>query len=302
LESLRLDCDELAGGKAFDDPDRDASSEMVVTEPGCSDMSKGARCGLRRSGEGGESFDRSCNVAGCEAEILVAPLCRCGDECVVHQSAQMHRSGSRAHACSVRKLFRRERAAIHELSQHSNASWIAYSLRDASDVWFDRHHLMMNEVFLRDKRVLAGKNVGRCEEEFLQDLAIELENRPGALAEMGEALARAGVSVEGGGAWVVGGKGAAHFLVADGDAARKALEFVGIRVIAQREVLVQKLKQDVPGQLGKLTRRMADAGVNIEVLYSDHDHQMILVVDDYERGKEVSEQWMRERELERNAP
>ena len=39
----------------------------------------------------------------------------------------------------------------------------------------------------------------------MKDLAIALENRPGALAEMGEALGRAGVSVEGGGAWVFGG-------------------------------------------------------------------------------------------------
>jgi hypothetical protein len=128
----------------------------------------------------------------------------------------------------------------------------------------------------------------------LQDLEIQLENRPGALAEMGEALARAGVSIEGGGAWIVGSKGAAHFLFHDGDAARKALEAAGIRVIKQSNVLVQRLKQDVPGQLGKLTRRMADAGVNIEVLYSDHDHQMILVVDDFERGLAVSQAWTRE--------
>jgi hypothetical protein len=33
---------------------------------------------------------------------------------------------------------------------------------------------------------------------------------------------------------------------------------------------------------------MADAGINIEVLYSDHDHQLILVVDDAERGREVA--------------
>jgi subtilisin family serine protease len=58
----------------------------------------------------------------------------------------------------------------------------------------------------------------------MQDLMISLDHRPGALAEMGEALGRAGVSIEGGGAWVVGGVGVAHFLFADGDAARKALE------------------------------------------------------------------------------
>ena len=125
----------------------------------------------------------------------------------------------------------------------------------------------------------------------MRDLAIALDNRPGALAEMGEALGRAGVSIEGGGVWVVDGRGAAHFLFVDGAAARTALEAAGIRVLEEREVLVQRLKQDVPGQLGQLTRRMADAGVNIEVLYSDHDHQLILVVDDLARGREVSEAW-----------
>jgi hypothetical protein len=39
---------------------------------------------------------------------------------------------------------------------------------------------------------------------------------------------------------------------------------------------------------------MAEAGVNIEVLYSDHDHQLILVVDDIAKGQEVSEAWTRE--------
>jgi len=129
----------------------------------------------------------------------------------------------------------------------------------------------------------------------MKDLTIALENRPGALAEMGEALGRAGVSVEGGGAFVVNGVGVAHFLFADGAAARGALEAAGIRVLAERDVLVQRLQQGEAGQLGKISRRMADAGVNIEVQYSDHDHQLILVVDDFAKGRAVSEAWKRER-------
>jgi len=39
----------------------------------------------------------------------------------------------------------------------------------------------------------------------------------------------------------------------------------------------------------------AEAGVNIEVIYSDHEHQLILVVDDLAKGRAVSEAWMRER-------
>jgi hypothetical protein len=128
----------------------------------------------------------------------------------------------------------------------------------------------------------------------MKDLTIVLDDHPGALADMGEALGRAGVSVEGGGAWVVDGRGVAHFLFEDGTAAREALEAVGIRVLAEREVIVQRLQQSVPGQLGQLTRRMAQAGVNIDVLYSDHDNQLILVVDDLTTGREVSEAWTRE--------
>ena len=128
----------------------------------------------------------------------------------------------------------------------------------------------------------------------MKDIAIVLENRPGSLADLGEALGRAGVSIEGGGAWVVQGNGAAHFLVTDGTAARRALAAAGIQVAAERDVIVQRLHQSVPGQLGKLSRRMAQAGVNIEVLYSDHDHQLILVVDDPVKGRAVADAWMKE--------
>ena len=128
----------------------------------------------------------------------------------------------------------------------------------------------------------------------MTEVTILLEDRPGALAEMGEALGRAGVSLEGGGAWVVDGRGHAHFLVEDGAAARRALEAAGIRVLATREVITVRLKQAVPGQLGMLTRRMADAGVNIEVLYSDHDHRLILVVDDPVRARGVADAWGRD--------
>jgi hypothetical protein len=127
--------------------------------------------------------------------------------------------------------------------------------------------------------------------ETVKDLAITLENRPGALAEMGDALGRAGISIEGGGAFVVNGQAVAHFLFADGSAARRALTGAGIRVLEERDVLIQRVNQTEPGQLGKISRRMAEAGVNIEILYSDHEHRLSLVVDDFEKGKAVSEAW-----------
>jgi hypothetical protein len=127
----------------------------------------------------------------------------------------------------------------------------------------------------------------------MKHLAIRLENRPGALAEMGDALGRAGISIEGGGGFVFEGKGIVHFLFEDTTAARRALEDVGIDVLEDREVLIQRLNQEQPGQLGKISHLMAAAGVNIEVIYSDHQNQLILVVDDLDKGKAVSDAWKR---------
>ena len=123
------------------------------------------------------------------------------------------------------------------------------------------------------------------------DIELRMANRPGELARMGEALGRAGVSVEGGGMFLVGDAGVAHFLVADDHAARAALAEAGMTVAACREVLSLRLEQDEPGQLGELTRAMAEAGVNIEVLYSDHEHRLILVVDDPAAGRRVRDAW-----------
>ena len=128
----------------------------------------------------------------------------------------------------------------------------------------------------------------------MYDVAIRLEHRPGALADMGEALGKAGISIEGGGVFVEHGQGIAHFLFEDGVATADVLKKAGIDVEGYRKVLVQKLRQEEPGQLGKLTRLMADANVNIEVMYSDHHNQLILVVDDYETGQQVSDAWQLE--------
>lgn len=125
----------------------------------------------------------------------------------------------------------------------------------------------------------------------MDDLSIRLDDTPGALATMGETLGRAGISIEGGGVFVAGDHGVAHFLFHDGAAARRALEAAGIDVLAVREVLLQRLAQGIPGQLGMLCRRMADAGVNILVQYSDHHNQLVLVVDDVARGRVVSDRW-----------
>ena len=128
----------------------------------------------------------------------------------------------------------------------------------------------------------------------MKDLEIILDNMPGALATMGEILGRNKISLEGGGVFQNGPNAIAHFLVDEPERARQVLEKAGIRVVAINEVIIQKLRQDVPGQLGMFCRRLATAGVNILTQYSDHSNQLIVVVDDYTKAKQVSDEWMRE--------
>jgi hypothetical protein len=125
----------------------------------------------------------------------------------------------------------------------------------------------------------------------MHDVAIELPGRPGSLARFGEILGAAGVSLEGGGVFTVNGVGHAHFLVDDGEAARAALEQGRLGAATVRPVLIRRLKQEVPGQLGAIGRALANAGVNIEVQYSDHANRLILVVDDMEAAERATSDW-----------
>lgn len=129
--------------------------------------------------------------------------------------------------------------------------------------------------------------------QTMKDLEIILENKAGTLAFMGETLGKYQISLEGGGVFDNGNYSIAHFLTADADRAKEILMDAGINVVKVNDVLIQKLRQDVPGQLGLFCRKLADAGVNILTQYSDHSNQLIVVVDNLEKGKQISDEWMR---------
>jgi len=128
----------------------------------------------------------------------------------------------------------------------------------------------------------------------MRDLEIILENKPGQLALLGETLGKNKISLEGGGVFNNGEYAIAHFLVEEADRAKKVLEESGFAVVKTNEPIIQKLRQDVPGQLGMFCRRLAEANINILTQYSDHSNQLIVIVDNYEKAKQVSEEWMRE--------
>lgn len=123
------------------------------------------------------------------------------------------------------------------------------------------------------------------------DLEFHLENRPGALAELGEAMGHAGVPFEGGGVFGSGDRAIAHFLFLDGEAAARAAHCAGIAVMAIRKPLIRKLKQGTPGQLGAISRALAEAGVNILVQYSDHQNRLVLICDQQDLARRATEEW-----------
>ncbi len=118
------------------------------------------------------------------------------------------------------------------------------------------------------------------------DLSVELENRPGTLAHLGEILGKAGINIEGGCGFDMGGKGVLHFLVENAAATRKALEAANIKVTGERPVLLTKIA-DRPGEFGKLARRIADAGVNIDLFYLTAKNQAVLGCDNLEKARKA---------------
>ena len=118
------------------------------------------------------------------------------------------------------------------------------------------------------------------------DLTIVLENRTGTLAAMGEALGKAGINIDGICEFPSEGQAIVHILVRDPASARKVLEGAGIQVLGQREVLILDLPNR-PGELGKISRRIADTGGNIELVYLSMKGQLVLGADNLDRLRAV---------------
>ncbi len=110
------------------------------------------------------------------------------------------------------------------------------------------------------------------------DVTIILDNKPGQLATMGEVLGGVDINIYGMCGFLVEGKGEIHILVRNGSAARKALEKAGFDARDVRPVLVRDL-ENKPGTLGEAARKLADAGVNLTLLYLASDNRLVLGVD-----------------------
>ncbi|MFW9902769.1 MAG: amino acid-binding protein [Candidatus Thorarchaeota archaeon] len=118
----------------------------------------------------------------------------------------------------------------------------------------------------------------------MKDLTIRGEDRPGTLADTGDILDRVNINIEGITGCRCDGKRELHILLKDTAVARRILTEANIEVIGEREVLVVDMK-DKPGKLGKITRRVAKAGVNINLVYLATNNRLVLGVDNLEKAR-----------------
>lgn len=118
----------------------------------------------------------------------------------------------------------------------------------------------------------------------MKDLVVNLEDRPHALAAFAEVMGAAGVNLEGICGLYVGAKGVDHVLVDDEQAAYAAMTEAGFEVTAERDVLVVPI-EDRPGALGELARKIADAGVDVDLVYLATGPRLVVGVDDIERAR-----------------
>jgi hypothetical protein len=98
------------------------------------------------------------------------------------------------------------------------------------------------------------------------DLVIDVENTPGALARVAAAISDAGVNIAAATCVGPGERAELHILVPHAEAVRHALAISQLAVTREREVVVVDV-EDRPGVLADLTRKIARAGVDLDLVY-----------------------------------
>ena len=111
------------------------------------------------------------------------------------------------------------------------------------------------------------------------NFTVILRDRPGELAALGEAMGKAGINMLGMSALTGEGKGVINVLVEDPEVARAALDAADFGIADEQEALILDI-HDRPGTLGELARELAEASVNIELLYSTFSGVRVAIVTD----------------------
>src|SRR6187397_2138409 len=111
------------------------------------------------------------------------------------------------------------------------------------------------------------------------DLVIDVENTPGALARVAAAISDAGVNIAAATCVGAGERAELHILVPHAEAVRHVLAISHVAVSRQREVVVVDV-EDRPGVLADLTRKIAKAGVDLDLVYVATRNRVVFGAED----------------------
>lgn len=116
------------------------------------------------------------------------------------------------------------------------------------------------------------------------DLVIDIENSPGALAGVAAAISDAGVNIAAATCIGTGNRAELHILVPHAGAARHSLAITHLAITREREVVVIDV-EDRPGVLADLTRKVARAGVDLDLVYVATRNRVVFGAPDLDRLK-----------------
>jgi hypothetical protein len=111
------------------------------------------------------------------------------------------------------------------------------------------------------------------------DLVIDVENTPGALARVATAISDAGVNIAAATFVGPGDRAEIHILVPHAEAVKHALAISHVAVTGEREVVVVDV-EDRPGVLADLTRKVARANVNLDLVYVATRNRIVFGAED----------------------
>lgn len=98
-----------------------------------------------------------------------------------------------------------------------------------------------------------------------KQLTVMLENRPGMLAELCSELARLAVNIQALHAETGRPIAAVRMVASQPEVAKRVFSAMGLN-FAEEDVLTVKIG-DRPGSLGRVTRKLAEKGINIDYAY-----------------------------------
>jgi hypothetical protein len=120
------------------------------------------------------------------------------------------------------------------------------------------------------------------------DLVIDIENTPGALARVAAAISDAGVNIAAATCLGPGEHAELHILVPHAEAARHSLAISHLAITREREVVVIDV-EDRPGVLADLTRKIAKAGVDLDLVYVATRNRVVFGAADLDALKDALE-------------